>query len=69
MADRFPLLFPLRLRGYSVALAPMGFWANGLRAVYGMTGERKRQLPWNVLVQYLVPGWDYRNEECADLAL
>jgi len=34
-----------------------------------MTGERERRLFWNLSVQYLVPGWEYRNEECADLAL
>jgi len=57
-------------------LAPLGFWPNRLREVYGTRrrrrkggGGRKRRSPWNLSVQYLVPGWDYRNYECADLAL
>jgi len=41
MSDCFHLLFPPRLHDYSVVLAPMGFWTNGLRAVYGMTGKEK----------------------------
>ena len=69
MGDRFPLLFPPRLHDCSVVLAPVGFWTNGLRMVHCMTGERKRWLSWNLSVQYLVPGWDYGNEEYADLAL
>lgn len=65
IADCFPSLFPPRLCGYSVALTPTGFWTNRLQAVYSKTGERKRWLSWNLSVQYLVPGWDYHNEECA----
>jgi len=41
---RVSKLFPSRSHGYSVTLTPLGFWTDGLRAVYGTVGETKKMI-------------------------